>query len=146
MKTNNQEKQEAATAMIVLESLKKEAAPLMKKLERIDLITSKEHYANAMAQMKLLKDLGKAAKEKEKSLTDPLKQVVGDIQQLFKPFLTKKIMKIIFIIMPITSLSIRLACDSPIGSPTFQRLPGTTKDIKDQKRQAIFTGLPFGLQ
>ena len=74
-------------ALIVLTALEKEAAPLFKQINKL-AITDGDTYNLKSAKVDALKQLGKQALAKEKSLTDPLQQVVRDIQALFKPFRT----------------------------------------------------------
>lgn len=74
-------------ALIVLTALEKEAAPLFKQLAKIS-IADGDTYNLKSSKVDTLKQLGKAALAKEKSLTDPLQQVIRDIQALFKPFRT----------------------------------------------------------
>lgn len=74
-----------ASAKIILTALQKAANPLTKKLEKI-IIIDQESYDNAALNMSVLKQLGKQAAEKEKSLLDPLKLVEAGIRELFSPF------------------------------------------------------------
>jgi RNAse (barnase) inhibitor barstar len=73
------------SAAIVLKAIEDEAKPLLKKLGKV-VITDNKDFENASVITKQLKGLMKLADDKEKSLTDPLIQVVKDIRLLFKPF------------------------------------------------------------
>jgi len=79
MKNNN------VDAAVVMKSLEKLAAPQIKQISSLT-IKSKDDYATAAELMRSVKNIAKQAKEKEESLTEPLKQVIKDIQSLFKPF------------------------------------------------------------
>lgn len=74
-------------ALIVLTALEKEAAPLFKQLSKLS-ISDADTYNAKSAKVDMLKQLGKQAEAKEKSLTDPLTQVIKDIRALFNPFRT----------------------------------------------------------
>ncbi len=76
------------SAVTVLTSLQEEAKPLMKKLGKIEAIETKDQYNQAMAKMKAVKELGKMAKAKELTITDPLNKVIKDVRELFRPFLS----------------------------------------------------------
>lgn len=78
-------KTETTNAAVVLASLEKEARPLIKALTAIEVV-DQESYAKASEKMKALKELGKSAEAKKKSLTDPLTKVITDIRDLFRPF------------------------------------------------------------
>ncbi len=75
-------------ASIVMKSLEKQAAPQIKQISSLK-VTCKDDYNTAAELMKSVKGIAKQAKEKEESLTEPLKQVIKDIQSLFKPFRTQ---------------------------------------------------------
>lgn len=74
-------------ALIVMKALEKESAPAIRKLSNLT-ITSQDDFVLAGKMLKELKTKAKQAKEREQSLTDPLKAVMNDIQALFKPFRT----------------------------------------------------------
>lgn len=76
---------EKTDAAIVLETIKLEAAPILKKLNRIE-ITDTVSYNKMAENIAALKQLAKLAKDKEESLTKPLKKVSNDIKALFNPF------------------------------------------------------------
>jgi hypothetical protein len=78
-------KSEDTSAAIVLASLEKEAKPLIKSLQQIK-VKDKDAYKLLAEKTKALKQLGKLAEAKEKSLIDPLKKVQKDIKELFAPF------------------------------------------------------------
>lgn len=72
-------------AAVILQSLIHDAAPHLKKVRNI-VLKDKKDYDKAVDLMKLAKTYAKMGEEKEKSLTAPLLQVIGDIRLLFKPF------------------------------------------------------------
>jgi len=72
-------------ASIVMKSLEKQAAPQIKQISSLKVVC-KDDYNTAAELMKSVKNIAKQAKEKEESITDPLKQVIKDVQSLFKPF------------------------------------------------------------
>ena len=74
-------------AAVVLASLEKEAAPLIRAVNKIE-VTDNDSYNKLSEKVAALKELKKLADEKEKSLTDPLKKVITDIRSLFLPFTT----------------------------------------------------------
>jgi len=72
-------------AAVVLKSLEKEAAPLIRALQKI-AIKDLDSYNLMGEKISALKQLAKIAEAREKSLTDPLKKVIADIKDLFSPF------------------------------------------------------------
>jgi hypothetical protein len=72
-------------AAVVLKSLEKDAAPLIRALQKI-AIKDLDSYNLASSKVSALKQLAKIADAREKSLTDPLKKVLADIKDLFSPF------------------------------------------------------------
>lgn len=72
-------------AAVILTALQAQAKPLFKQLSSVKISdnTTLELKASRVAA---LKQLYKLAETKESSLVDPLKQVIKDIQALFKPF------------------------------------------------------------
>jgi len=72
-------------AGIVLASLKKEAEPLFKQINKL-VITDGESYNLKSAKVDALKQLGKMAAEKEKTFTEPLTKLLKDVRELFAPF------------------------------------------------------------
>lgn len=81
MKT--QEKQ--TDALIIMKALEKEASPNIKRISNLT-ISSQDDYATAATLLKMVKNLAAQAKDKEDSLTSPLKNVIADIKTLFVPF------------------------------------------------------------
>ncbi len=78
-------KQKNNDAAIVMAALEKESAPTIKKVSNL-VIESNEDFELAGQLMKLLKQKATQAREREESLTNPLKSVLADIRTLFKPF------------------------------------------------------------
>jgi hypothetical protein len=76
----------AVNSQVVLASLEKEAAPIIKRLSGGIVIKSKSDLENAAVLTKQLKSLAKVAAAKEKNLTGPLEKLKKDIIALFKPF------------------------------------------------------------
>jgi hypothetical protein len=75
-------------AAVVLAALEKEAAPLIRSLNKISIVDN-DSYVIASQKVSALKQLKKMADEREKSLIDPLKKVISDIKTLFEPFTSK---------------------------------------------------------
>lgn len=83
----NKEIKKSTSTAIVVKSLEKDASPIIKKLEKITAVKTKQDYEDAAAQLKLLKGLKKVAEEKEKAIVDPLKTAIKNVQELFEPFI-----------------------------------------------------------
>lgn len=75
-------------AMVVLAALKKQAQPAIKKLDRVKKIGAMQEYEVVAANMKLLKDLKKQAKEREDRIVKPIMEGVKELREFFKPFYT----------------------------------------------------------
>lgn len=82
MKKENTKELDAA---IVLASIQKEAAPLLRSIRAIQ-ITDGKSYNNKAAKVEALKKLSRLAKAKEETFTAPLTKLIKDVKELFAPF------------------------------------------------------------
>jgi hypothetical protein len=73
------------STQIVLESLKKKAGPLVKRLESSDIATNND-FDKAAGDLKALKALGKEATAQLNTIIDPLKQATAAAKKVFEPF------------------------------------------------------------
>ncbi len=78
-------KTEKENVSIILASIEKESKPLTRKVSDLE-ITDQESFEVAGSIIKQLKDKVKLAKLKEGEITDPIKQALTKVQELFKPF------------------------------------------------------------
>lgn len=76
------------SAEVVLASIEKKAAPLVKKLQAMQ-IESQDDYELAGKRMKIIKTYVKEAEAQRKDITDDLSKVVRKVNALFKPFKDK---------------------------------------------------------
>jgi hypothetical protein len=79
-------KQPQVNVAIVIKSVQKQAAPLMKKLSTFNKITTKADFEKAGGLMKEVKNLASMATVEEKKITDPLQQAIKAAKAHFKPF------------------------------------------------------------
>lgn len=73
------------STQIVLKSIEKKAAPLLRKLTDFKIKTS-EDKEKAIVLVKELKELGKEADRQLRTVTDPLKEATKAANEIFKPF------------------------------------------------------------
>lgn len=78
-------KTKEVSTQVVLESLRKKSAPLIKKLEGVTVATNDE-YGAVTAHLKQLKEYGKEADRQLKTITDPLKLAAANAKKIFQPF------------------------------------------------------------
>jgi hypothetical protein len=76
-------------AGVVLAAVEEKAAPILKKLNRIDLVLTQADYEKAMSNTKQLKELLKLSTDKKEAITTPLKEALKEVNSLFKPFEVK---------------------------------------------------------
>lgn len=79
---------ERVSTEVVVKSLEKSAAPLIRKLADFK-IKSNDDYSKAMELTKDLKNIAKEANDQLKSIIDPLKQATDAARNIFRPFQTK---------------------------------------------------------
>jgi len=84
-KTNNLPA--STSMMVVAESIKRKAQPLIKKVEN-SVIRTKEDYDKEAQIIAQLKDYSKEAERQERTLTEPAKSIIKSAQEIFKPFRT----------------------------------------------------------
>lgn len=70
---------------VVLKSIEKKAAPIMKRLAGLQ-ITTNDEFTKAGKLMGELKELGKVADGEQSKITDPLQQALKATREHFKPF------------------------------------------------------------
>lgn len=78
----------STSMMIVADSIKKKASPLIKQIESYKIKT-KEDYDKAAKIIAQLKEYSKEAERQEKTLTEPAKSIIKSAQEIFKPFRTQ---------------------------------------------------------
>lgn len=76
---------EKISTTVIVQSLKKEANKILKKLETI-AVSSQSDYDKLASYIKELKGYKKIAEEKESKIVSPLKEAIKETQLLFKPF------------------------------------------------------------
>lgn len=86
--TTSAKKSEAISAQVVLKSLEKQSAPLIRKLSEFK-IRSNEDYNKAFELTKDLKAFGREADRQLKTITDPLKQATEAAKNIFRPLLNQ---------------------------------------------------------
>jgi phenylalanyl-tRNA synthetase alpha subunit len=79
-------KETTVSAQVVLRGIEKQSKPLFHKLQRIEQIDSVATLDQAGTMLKALKEMGKEADKKEKTITEPLTQALNATRELFKPF------------------------------------------------------------
>lgn len=89
MKTKQKTYLLASTSMMVVaDSIKKKANPLIKQIENYKIKT-REDYDKAALVISKLKEYSKEAERQEKTLTEPAKSIIKSAQEIFKPFRTQ---------------------------------------------------------
>lgn len=73
------------TALVVLKSLQKDAQKPIKAITDLEISTN-EDFTLAGMHLKQVKQIAKLAKDKEEVFTIPLKKLLADVTNLFKPF------------------------------------------------------------
>lgn len=84
----NKKTKKDVSAQVVLASIEKKAAPLIKKLNALD-IEDQTDYERAGKYLKTVKVYMKEAEAKRRSITDKLNAVVKEVNDLFRPFKNK---------------------------------------------------------
>lgn len=74
-----------ANALVVAQSLQKEADPQFRKIRNI-VITTQEDYQEAAKLLSQLKDIGKLALAEQEKFTKPLNELLKVTRSHFKPF------------------------------------------------------------
>lgn len=72
--------------MVIADSIKKKANPLIKKAE---VLTTKDEYEQAGKLVAQLKEYAKEAERQERTLTEPAKSIIKSSLEIFKPFRTR---------------------------------------------------------
>lgn len=75
----------STSMMVVADSIKKKASPLIKQIEDCKIKT-KDAYDKAAKIIAQLKEYSKEAERQEKTLTEPAKSIIKSAQEIFKPF------------------------------------------------------------
>jgi len=78
-------KNDKVSVEVILASLRKEAAPLFKKLSNVS-VSSQSDYTKLTEQISFLKAIGKRAEAQRKGIVDPINGSIKKINELFKPF------------------------------------------------------------
>lgn len=78
----------STSMMVVADSIKKKASPLIKQVENC-VIKTKEAYDKAAKIIAQLKEYSKEAERQEKTLTEPAKSIIKSAQEIFEPFRTQ---------------------------------------------------------
>ena len=80
-------KDKVSTAIVVA-TIEKQSKPLFKKIDSFIIKDNTDHQA-LVSYMKNLKAIKSIAKDKRKSIEDPLKEALKQVDELFKPFFAK---------------------------------------------------------
>jgi hypothetical protein len=78
----------STSMMVVAESIKRKAQPIIKKVQDC-IIKTKDEYDAAAKAISQLKELSREAERQEKTLTEPAKSIIKSAQEIFKPFRTQ---------------------------------------------------------
>lgn len=78
----------STSMMVVADSIKKKAQPLIKKIETF-IIKTREAYDESAKIIAQLKEFSKEAERQERTLTEPAKAIIKSAQEIFKPFRTR---------------------------------------------------------
>lgn len=78
----------STSMMVVADSIKKKAQPLIKKVENC-AIKTREAYDESAKIIAQLKEFSKEAERQERTLTEPAKAIIKSAQEIFKPFRTR---------------------------------------------------------
>lgn len=84
--TVKEQNTKAINKAVVLSALRKEAAPLFRKLSKLEAVTSVAEYDLAATNLKALKGILKTANQKEDAIINPIKASIKETQALFAPF------------------------------------------------------------
>jgi len=79
-------KTKKVAAQVILTSLQKEAAPLVKRLADLGKITDQNDYDKAATTLKKLKELAKLAEDRRRLIVVPMQIAVKNTNELFSPF------------------------------------------------------------
>ena len=88
MSTKTKEVVPSTSMMVIADSIKKKASPLIRQAEDIS-ITTKDEYEQAGKLVSQLKEYSKEAERQEKTLTEPAKSIIKSAMDIFRPFRTR---------------------------------------------------------
>jgi len=76
-------------AQVVVASIEKKAAPLMRKVGNNIVVETQKDYERVAVAVKALKALRRAAEDEQRLITVPLMQAISATKNLFKPFMDR---------------------------------------------------------